>query len=250
LRITAPAQIVASFQNQNILFSEPESSELYSEYLQSVANYEKAKKNEIRVQEMYHSQAATARELSDSKTDAINARSIKADLEVRLKAVGLNPRDLKHENSKKVWVLADVPENQLHEVEQGEEVRTTFLSYPGQVFLGRVDSVGDIVDPDTRTVKVRVVLDNSNGRLKAGMFAECDFGSPQVAAIVLPASAVISVEEKDYVFVAQSDTSFKRTPVSVAASNGQQCVIASGLKPGEKVATTGVIFLKGLSFGY
>ncbi len=250
LRITAPAQVVTSFQNQSILFAHPESSELYSQYLQSVANYEKAEKNEIRVQEMYQSQAATARDLSDAKTDAINARSIKSDLEVRLKAIGLNPIDLKRETSKKVWVLADVPENQLHEVEHREDVKTSFLSYPGQVFSGRVDTIGDIVDSNTRTVKVRVVLDNPKGILKPGMFAECDFGSPQVAAIVLPTSAIVTVEEKNYVFVANSETSFKRTPVSIATSSGQQCVIAAGLKPGEKVATTGVIFLKGLSFGY
>ncbi|MES2504861.1 MAG: efflux RND transporter periplasmic adaptor subunit [Myxococcota bacterium] len=250
LRIKAPAQVVASFQNQGILFSQPEASSLYSEYLQSLANFEKSQKNEARSNEMFKYQAATAKDLGEAKTEALNARSIKSDLEARLKSLGLDPIELKKEKSGKIWLLAEVPENQLHEVEKGEEVKTTLISYPGQTFLGHVAAIGEVIDPGTRTVKVRVTLDGAKDLLKPGMFAECDFGVPEQDAIVLPSTAIVTVEEKNFIFVKKSDHQFERRPVSIANSTEQASVISSGLAPGEQVVTTGAIFLKGLSFGY
>src|SRR3989338_5367374 len=138
LDIQAPAQVVASFQRHAILFSHADISSLYSQYIQGLANFEKLQKNEARVSDMFQNQAATARDLNDAKTEAINAKSIKTDLELRLKTAGLEPIELKKERPKKVWLLAEVPENQLHEVDKGEEVKTVFLSFPGQVFLWQV----------------------------------------------------------------------------------------------------------------
>ncbi|MEI6790676.1 MAG: efflux RND transporter periplasmic adaptor subunit [Myxococcaceae bacterium] len=250
LRVEAPAQVVASIQNQSILFSQSEISSLYSQYLQSSANFERTEKNKIRVEDMFKNQAATARELNDVRSEFSNAKATKTEFEVRLKSAGFPPADLKQAKPKTVWLLAEMPENQLHEVQKDEEVVSTFNSFAGQTFLGKAAAIGDTVDPATRTVKIRVVLDNTKGLLLPGMYARCDFGQPQQAAISIPLSAMVTVEQKNYVFVAKSKTKFERREITLLNSNNQDAIVSTGLKPDEQIVTSGVILLKGISFGY
>ncbi len=250
LRIDAPAQVVASVQSQAILFAQTDISSLYSQYLQSSANFERTEKNKKRVEDMFRNQAATARELNDVQSEYSNAKAAKTEFEVRLKATGFPPGDLKQAKPKTVWLLAEMPENQLHEVQKDEEVKATFVSFPGQVFVGKASAIGDTVDPTTRTVKIRVVLDNSKGLLLPGMFARCDFGQPQQAAISIPLSAVVTVEQQNFVFVVKSKTEFERRPITLLSSNQKDGLVSTGLKAGEQIVTSGAMLLKGISFGY
>jgi RND family efflux transporter MFP subunit len=199
---------------------------------------------------MYKNQAATARELNDVQNDYTNAKAAKTEFEVKLKAAGFPPADLKQAKPKTVWLLAEMPENQLHEVQKDEEVKTTFVSFAGKVFTGKAAAIGDIIDPSTRTVKVRVVLDNSKGLLLPGMFARCDFGQPQESAISIPWAAVVTVEQQNFVFVAKSKTEFERRAITLLSSNEKEGLVSTGLKAGEKIVISGAILLKGLSFGY
>lgn len=250
LRVEAPAQVVASIQNQSILFAQTDISSLYSQYLQSSANFERTEKNKIRVEDMFKNQAATARELNDVCSEFSNAKAAKTEFEVRLKSAGFPPADLKQAKPKTVWLLAEMPENQLHEVQKDEEVISTFNSFAGQKFLGKAAAIGDTVDPATRTVKIRVVLDNSKGLLLPGMYARCDFGQPQQAVISVPLSAIVTVEQKNYVFVAKSKTLFERREITLLNSNDQDAIVSTGLKSDEQIAISGVMLLKGMSFGY
>lgn len=129
-------------------------------------------------------------------------------------------------------------------------MKVEFYSMPDLKVVGKADSIGDAIDPVTRTIKVKVVLSNAKGKIMPGMFAKADFGAYENGTIVIPVSALVSVEEKNYVFVASSDEEFQRRSVLIAPMHGDSVVVTSGLKNGEKVVSRGAMLLKGLSFAF
>ncbi len=254
--VFAPAHVVASIAaglssaDKVVLFETPDATSLYSQYRQNRANMERTSRNLERVRTMFENQTATAKDLNEAQTDDANARASMAEAEAKLREVGLNPVTLDHVAGGTVWLISDVPESQLSEVQQGEEVDLTFSSFPGVTFRGRVEGIGEVVDPVTRTVKVRVSTPNPKGRLIPGMFGRVDYGDPRDDVVVLPATCVITAEGSDYVFVRNSDTEFERRQVSIAASDADEVIVLKGIRDGDRVVSAGAMLLKGLSFGY
>ena len=256
LSVFAPARVVASAVPASnggdamLLFDSPDVASLYSQYRQSQSNVELTAKNLERVRDMFNSNAATGKDLNQAESDAVTARASAAEFEGKLRVLGFDPRGLTHIPAGSLCLMSDVPENQLHEVQQGEEVDVFFSAYPDRKFTGRADAIGDVVDPTTRTVRVRVSMKNSGGRIFPGMFARIDFGDPVSGVIILPASAVVTVEESDFVFVQDRPRTFQRRQVTLASSSGNSIVVLKGLEDGENVVTSGAMLLKGLSFGF
>lgn len=254
--VIAPSRVVASIstavtsKDRIVLFESPDVTSLYSQYRQARANVRLTSDNLVRVREMFENQGVTGRELNQAENDAAIARASMAEMEGRLRALGFNPVELESDTINRVWLISDVPENQLHEVQNGEEVDVYFASIPDKKFIGRADAVGDIIDPVTRTVKVRVTLPNSRGRFLPGMFARVDFGDPTSGVIILPLSAVVTVNSQDYVFVESSPGEYYRREVTIVSSSGKEVVVLKGLEDGERVVTAGAMLLKGLSFGF
>lgn len=252
----APARIVASIlpsieeKDKVILFESADVTSLYSQYRQSTANADRSARNFARVKEMFENQGATAKDLNEAEADAATARASMAEMEGKLKAIGFNPSELASAKTGTVWLICDVPENQLHEVQQGEDVDIRFSSIPDKKYIGKEVAMGAIVDPVTRTVKVRVSLKNPNGRFLPGMFAQVDFGDPQSGVILLPLSAVVTVEGKDYAFVESAPGEFHRRQLTLTSSSEKQTIVLSGLEDGDRVVTAGAMLLKGLSFGF
>lgn len=251
----APARIVASISRassgeKNIQFESLEVTSLYSQYRQAKSNVELTTKNLARLQEMFDNNAATAKDLTQAQTDAANARVAKAEYEGKLRSLGFNPLELEAVKPGTVWLISDVPETQLNEVQRGEEVDITFSSSPHNKYVGRAEAIGEVVDPLTRTVKVRVALHNPNGRFLPGMFARVDFGDPVNGVLTVPPSAVVTIEGQDYVFVQRAPGEFLRTPVTLSTANSDVLIVKKGLDDGEQVVVRGTMLLKGLSFGY
>jgi membrane fusion protein, heavy metal efflux system len=147
-------------------------------------------------------------------------------------------------------VIADVPETEMNQVHHGEPVAITFNSFPDAAYRGRAEAIGDIVDPVTRTVKVRVSVPNERGRLLPGMFARAEFGEEHSSAIILPLAAVVTVEGKDHVFVEAAPGVFQRREVTLVNSTRTEVVVLRGIVDDDRVVTKGTMLLKGLSFGY
>ncbi len=256
ISVMAPGRIVAAISSASsslgkiVLFDSPDITSLYSQYQQNKANYDLALKNLKRTKEMFSNQAVTEKDLNQAENDAATARVSMVEMENRLRAVGFNPAEIESISSNSAWVMADVPEMQLHEIKKGEKVNITFDAYPDQKFIGHADAIGDILDPSTRTVKVRVVIPNKGGKLLPGMFAQIDFGNPVSSAFILPLSTVVTVEGNNYVFVQTSQNVFERRLVTIANSDPEKMIVLSGIHDGEKVVTSGAMLLKGLSFGY
>lgn len=256
LSLTAPARIVASFslqvngKSKIILFDSPDVTTLYSQYRQSKANVKLTETTLERIKQMYSNLAVTAKDLNQAETDASTAKAALEEMEGRLRVLGFDPSELESVKGNRVWLMASVPEDQIHEIIKGEPVKIKFDAYPGDSFTGRAEALGDIIDPSTREVKVRIALYNPGGRLLPGMFAQVDFGNKINGAFILPLSAVVTVEGDNYLFVQTMPNVFERRTVIIANSDASNLVILSGITSGEKVVISGAMLLKGLSFGY
>jgi membrane fusion protein, heavy metal efflux system len=118
------------------------------------------------------------------------------------------------------------------------------LSGYSEEFPGKVINISQVLDPNTRAAKVRIELPNPHGIMRAGMFVTAAFrGRQPVERVVVPASAVVHLHDKDWVFVPAGGNQFRRVAVQVGTQekDGSQPII-SGLKPGDQVVTNALQF--------
>ena len=137
-----------------------------------------------------------------------------------------------------VWIVCDVYENDLSTVHTGDPAEITLNAYPGQVFNGRVDNILPILDPNLRTGKVRIEVRNP-GFMKVGMFVTTTFrGQKDEVNSAVPASAILHLHDRDWVYVPTPGKKFRRVGVvgGDALPNGMQ-EIKSGLQAGQQVVT-------------
>jgi cobalt-zinc-cadmium efflux system membrane fusion protein len=137
-----------------------------------------------------------------------------------------------------VWILCDVYENDLSDVRLGDSADVRLNAYPDQVVTGRISNIGAVLDPNIRTAKVRIEVKNS-GKMRPGMFVTATFrGQKKESHASVPASAILHLHDRDWVYLPAGDNKFKRIAVVAGAmlpNNMQQ--VASGLKPGDQVVT-------------
>ena len=147
----------------------------------------------------------------------------------------------------KVWVQAEVYEKDLGRIRIGQNAAIKVDTYPDESFPGRVVYISDVLDPQTRTARVRCEVDNPDHRLKTDMFANVDLPTnSSKQGIAVPTSSLQNVEGKTVVFVRHSPTKFEARPVQTGlAVNGQTEIIA-GLADGEQVVTQGAFHLKSI----
>jgi Cu(I)/Ag(I) efflux system membrane fusion protein len=136
-----------------------------------------------------------------------------------------------------VWVLADVYETDLQHVKVGAPATLTFKALPGKEYQGRVAFIDPVLDPKTRTAKVRVSLANPGAALKPEMFGEVVLRSAPRQALRIPADAVIDSGTRSVVFVALGDGKFQPRVVRLGASDGDHVEVQDGLAAGDKIVT-------------
>jgi RND family efflux transporter MFP subunit len=154
-------------------------------------------------------------------------------------SVGTDANLFKIIDLSRVWIDADVFEKDLPRVRPGQEVKLTVTAFPQSTFTGKVIFVDSVVDPNTRTVKVRTEVANPDGRLKPDMFANVQIVTDvNRAAISIPQSAVLNDEGKSIVFVAEGNGNQKRQ-VQAGIKNNDQVEIVDGLNAGDKVVVKG-----------
>ena len=134
-----------------------------------------------------------------------------------------------------VWLSANVAERDLAQVAVGQAASISVDAWPGKAFEGKVAYIGAVLDPETRTVKVRVAIDNRAGAFKPGMFAHTGFAGASRRALLVPAAAVLQSGPSTRVMVERSPLVFTPRTVEVGASHDGQVEIVSGLKAGERI---------------
>jgi cobalt-zinc-cadmium efflux system membrane fusion protein len=150
----------------------------------------------------------------------------------------------------RVWVQAEVYEKDLGRIRIGQSAFITVDTYPNQSFEGKVAYISDVLDPQTRTARVRCELPNRDLRLKTDMFANIELPTKfSKQAIAVPAGALQEVEGKNVVFIRRSQTQFEKREVDKGVTVNNQTEIVSGLKPGEPVVTQGAFHLKSILAG-
>ncbi|HWY60592.1 MAG TPA: efflux RND transporter periplasmic adaptor subunit [Rhizomicrobium sp.] len=143
----------------------------------------------------------------------------------------------------KVWVMAHIFDTDLGAVHVGDTAEVTGA---GRNLSGTVDNIAAEVDPNTRSIAVRIVVNNPGDFLKRQMYVQVRIlERQQTPGILIPVSAIMRDDQNlPYVYVEQADKSFARAHVTLGYRSGDQYAISSGLNPGQQVVTDGALFLQ------
>lgn len=262
-----------------LLINSPEAATAFSEYQKSQADELFARRQLDRSQLLLSKGAIAKRDLdaaedteqkakADLMTAAERIRILGADLnhpspivEVRapssgtiieqnvtsgtgVRSIDNSPNLFTIADLSRVWVLCDVYENQLAQAHLGDLAEVRLNAYADQVLRGRVSNIARVLDPTTRTAKVRLEMDNSSRLMRIGMFATVTFHSPTAEPQpVVPATAVLRLHDKDWVFRSEGGRRFRRVEVQAGplTDDGMQ-QISGGLSPGDKVVANALQF--------
>jgi len=134
-----------------------------------------------------------------------------------------------------IWVTANVQEKDIHLVRKGDPATATFAAYPTEPFQGKVLFVADVLDPDTRTAKVRILYPNRDGRLRPAMFATVTLNTWDTQELTVPTTALVLVGEHTTAFVQVAPNTYEQRPVVTGEQQGSRTIIKSGIKAGDKV---------------
>jgi cobalt-zinc-cadmium efflux system membrane fusion protein len=264
--------------------SSPDYSQLLDSYLKAADSYRLADKNYVRALDLYQHHANALRDLEQAESDRNQAQADLNAADQGMKILGIkNPADLAKAPSsalipvlapiagevverlvspgqvvqagqtqaftisdlRTVWVLANVYQGDLAAVRSGDDVVVQNDAYPGN-FHGRISYVSPALDPNTRTLQARIVVDNPGEKLKRDMYCTVTVTAGSIAnAIAVPDSSVLRDDNNQpFVYLAIGANQFGRRDVEIGQSLNGQTQILKGISPGEKVVADGSLFLQ------
>jgi cobalt-zinc-cadmium efflux system membrane fusion protein len=264
--------------------SSPDYSQLLDAYLKAADSSRLSEKNYTRAQDLYQHHAIAERDLEQAESDRNQAHADLDAAEQGMKILGIkNPSDLAKapasaqipvlapiggevverlvspgqvvqagqtqaftiSDLSTVWVLANVYQADLAFVKSGEDVAVQTDAYPG-TFHGRISYVSPALDPNTRTLQARIVVDNPGEKLKRDMYCTVTVKAGTVAnAIAVPNASVMRDDNNQpFVYVETGANQFGRRDVEIGESENGLTQITKGVSPGEKVVGDGSLFLQ------
>jgi cobalt-zinc-cadmium efflux system membrane fusion protein len=151
----------------------------------------------------------------------------------------------------KLWLQLDVAESDLPTLHQGQHLQIASRAFPGKVFEGAVDRIGDTMDPSTRTVKVRGIVNNPDRLLKAEMYVLVDVVVEDAAqagrlGVEVSSKALFMKGDDSFVFLEDAPGIYERKQVKVGTEKDSKVPILEGISPGQKVVTEGALLLQAL----
>ncbi len=270
--VTFPARIAAtSIASQEgaerniILFEDPELTSNYMSLIQHLININQIKNVNIRqktieldrVKDLAANGAASGRDVLEAETalsmenaNLGNQRASLIEHEAKLKQAGFDPSALVNAAAGMSWVVCEVPEAIVSTINQHDPCVITFISFPDRPFKGVIEAIGDVVNRNTRMVKLRVAIKNPDAHLKAGMFGSIAFDQSISRAISVPKQAVITVQGRTYIFIKKDLLTYERREIKISTLVGERAIVTSGMAGDETIVVDGTMQLKGLSFGY
>jgi len=252
------------------------------EHVESHKDLDLAERTATMTQDLFDHQAASSMALQQAQNDLAKARARVARTEEALRVLGLDPDaapidrfggrvpivsplggtiiERRITNGQFVqsdsapiitvadlsmlWVVGDIGERDLHLVSVGDEATISTAAYAGELFQGRVNHISDVIDPATRTAKVRVTVPNPHGRLKPEMFASIALAGEPTRSLTLPGRAVFIENGSTWVYVATAPRKFARRAVDIAPEQGSQRRVLGGLSPGDRIVVDGALLLR------
>jgi cobalt-zinc-cadmium efflux system membrane fusion protein len=264
-----------------LVIASPDAESAFADWIAARADAALAERNLERQRRLLADQAVSQREVLQAESDATKARAGRARALARLEILGISPDDPNGKPSRyllrapidgvvverpatpgmevradsgtplvtvadlsRLWVLADVFERDVGAVVKGGRAEVRVAAWPGRTWDGKVAYVGDVVDPQSRTVKVRVEVQNPDQKLKPEMFARVTLRGAAVApALAVPSQAVLSDGAASAVVVALGDGRFQRRTIEAGPERDGRVRVLAGLAPGERVVVDGAIYL-------
>jgi membrane fusion protein, heavy metal efflux system len=281
--LVVPGQHVKAGQPM-IDVSSPDYSQLLDAYLKAADSFRLADKNWARAQDLYQHHAIAQRDLEQAESDRNQAQADLNAADQGMRILGIkNPGDLAKAPSSAlipvlapiggevverlvspgqvvlagqtqaftisdlntVWVLANVYQADLADVRTGDDVVVQTDAYPGS-FHGRISYVSPALDPNTRTLQARIVVNNPGEKLKRDMYCTVTVTAGSIPnAIAVPDSSVLRDDNNQpFVYLAIGANQFGRRDVEIGQSLEGKTQILRGLSPGEKVVGDGSLFLQ------
>ncbi len=237
--IEAEAELRKAEKNAQVaeeLFKTGNISEV--ELMNANKDLESAKAEQLRIKEvldMYSAGKESIYPIKSPVSGVIVHKNIALNMELRTEDI--SPVFLIG-NLDDVWVMANIYESDIQHIQEGFQAEITTISYPDKTFKGRIDKIFNLMDPDSKTVKARVVLPNPTYELKPEMFAnvKVKYAEP-LQKLTIPSKALIFDKSRYFVMIYKADDDIETREVSVFKDNGELAYIESGLKEGEKVMT-------------
>jgi membrane fusion protein, heavy metal efflux system len=146
----------------------------------------------------------------------------------------------------KLWVWLDVTEMHLPLVHKGMKLTLRSKAFPNQTFPGRLDLIGDSLDPTTRTVRARGTVDNASNLLKAELYVTVEIPDAVPSSLQVPSRAVFLRENQYYVFLETRPGDYERHAVKVGSEREGKVAILEGLEPGQRLVTEGCLLLQSM----
>jgi cobalt-zinc-cadmium efflux system membrane fusion protein len=264
----------------------PDYSQLLDTYLKSADSYRLADRNYSRAKDLYEHHAIAERDLQQAESDRTQAQADLNAAEQGMKILGIkNPQDLANANATSsaqipvlapisgevverlvspgqviqagqtqaftisdmstVWILANVYQTDLAFVREGDEVVVTTDAYP-DTFHGKISYVSPALDPNTRTLQARIVVDNKGEKLKRDMYCTVTVTAGSITnAIAVPDAAVLRDDQNQpFVYAASGNNQFGRRTVDIGESQNAQTRITKGLAAGDRIVANGSLFLQ------
>jgi cobalt-zinc-cadmium efflux system membrane fusion protein len=264
--------------------SSPDYSLLLASYLKARDTFRVADKNYERAKDLFEHHAIADRDLLQAESDRIQAQADLSAAQEGMRILGIpKPEDLEKSpisaqipllapiggeiverlvspgqvlqagttqaftisDMSTVWVLANIYQSDLAYVKDGDAATITTDSYPDK-FSGKISFISPALDPTTRTLQARIVVDNPGGKLKKDMYCVAQVTAGTISnAITVPTAAVLRDDENQpFVYVASATNQFSRRSVDVGQTENGQIQILKGLSPGDKVVGDGSLFLQ------
>ena len=146
--------------------------------------------------------------------------------------------DLSH-----LWAVAEVPEQQVAFIQKDQEVTIDIPALDDKRVKGKIIYVGDIVNPETRTVLVRTDIDNANQMLKPDMLITVTVQSKKISKLAVPTTAVVRENDRSYVFAQTGPNKFRLREIEIGSRDGNMVSILSGITIGETIVIDGAFHL-------
>lgn len=137
-----------------------------------------------------------------------------------------------------------VPEVLLADLRVGQEIEARSSAFPSQVFVGRVATIGSRVDPITRSITIRAHIENTDRFLRPGMLLTVQLYQGRGAATVIPEEAIVPIEERQYVYVVDSENKAMQVEVTTGRRSPGSVEVISGLEVGQKIVIDGTMNLR------
>lgn len=167
-------------------------------------------------------------------------------LERRFQQAGIDPAVFDKPEDDTTLVVANVPEQKMTVVHEGQSCTAQLYSYPGRLFQGHVEWIGTTVSQDRRTMRVLFHITDQEDLLKPGMFAEIGLGTDKRPALLVPAEAMLHVGSTDYLLVEAGPGRWRITTCVASEAHGNKVEITSGISAGDRIIGRGAILLKPL----